>query len=198
MSFRKTGVPATRLVRDFGAMLGEFTAQVDVLLARTGAPSDVPPADVRREICVAVWAAITAAFEASELSREEKDRVVQLLAETLIPFWQQHCATDPEVARLLASRASKYLEGRDPRSQVATASAIVQRLLDRTGFAGEPRRVLARKLIPMFAHRMLGDTYHVNDLKMRFGIELPLLATLCLTAGLTEAFEPALRMLRLA
>ena len=193
MSFPKTGVPASRLARDFGAMLSEFTAQVDVLLTRSGAPIDVPPSDVRREICVAVWAAVTAAFEASALTREEKDRVVELLEETLIPFWQQHCATDTEVARLLAARASNYLEGRDPRSQVATASAIVQRLLDRIGSAGESRRVLARKLIPLFAHRMLGDTYHVNDLKMRFGIQLPLLATLCLTAGLTQAFAPARR-----
>jgi hypothetical protein len=194
----KTGVSANRLARDFVTMLSEFTEQVDVLLTQPGVMSEVPFEAVRREVCVAVWAAVSSAFEASALTREEKYRLAPLLQENLIPFWQKHCAADPGVTRMLAARSADYLQGRDPRSQVATATAIVKRLLDEIGVGGEPRRTLARKLIPMFAHRMLGDTYHINDLKMRFGIQLPLLATLCLTAGLTQAFEPALRMLRLA
>jgi hypothetical protein len=66
------------------------------------------------------------------------------------------------------------------------------------GAEGEEKRQLSRKLIPLFAHRMLGDTYHIDDLRTRFGIQLPLIATLCLTAGVTQAVEPALRLLRLA
>lgn len=198
MTFPRTGIPAQRLARDFVTLLSEFTRQVDVLLTHPGARTGAPFESVRREVCVAVWAAITSAFEASALTREEKDRLAPLLQQNLIPFWQKHCATDADVARQLAARAAVYLEGRDPRSQVATATAIVRRLLDEIGADGEPRRLLARKLIPMFAHRMLGDTHHVNDLKMRFGIDLPLLATLCFTAGAPQALETVLRMLRLA
>lgn len=194
----KTGVPASQLARDFGVMLSDFITQVDRLLTRPLVEGASPPADIRREVCVAVWASITAAFEASSLSREEKDRLAPLLHEKLVPLWDEHCASDPQMAGQIAARASNYLQGRDPRSQVATASAIVKRLLDEIGAAGEPRRELTRRLIPMFAHRMLGDTYHIDDLKTRFGIQLPVLATMCFTAGFTHALEPALRMLRLA
>jgi hypothetical protein len=196
MNYPKTGISVQRLARDLGTMLGDFTGQVDALLAQPGVESSVTVPEIRREVCIAVWAAITAAFEASALSRDEKDRLAVLLRDHLVPAWQKHCASDPEVARAIPELASRYVEGRDPRSQVATATHIVRRLLDAIGAAGEQKRKFTRTLIPLFAHRMLGDTYHLNDLKTRFGLQL--IATLCLTAGLTQAFEPALRMLRLA
>jgi hypothetical protein len=196
MSFPKAGISVQRLARDLGMMLGDFTGQVDALLAQPGVEASVPVPQIRREVCIAVWAAITSAFEASALSRDEKDRLGMLLRDHLVPAWQKHCATDPEIARSIPELASSYLAGRDPRSQVATATHIVRRLLDAIGAAGEQKRKYTRALIPLFAHRMLGDTYHINDLKTRFGLQL--IATLCITAGLTQAFEPALRMLRLA
>ena len=192
----KAGISTERLARDFGTMLGDFTVQVDALLTQPAPESAIAIPEIRREVCVAVWAAITASFEASAMSREEKDRLAPLLHETLIPFWQKHCASDPDVARLLAERASHYLAGRDPRSQVATATHIVARLLDGVGAEGEERRQLTRKLIPLFAHRMLGDTYHINDLKTRFGFQLPMVFALLFTAGLAPAVEPTLQALR--
>jgi len=44
---------------------------------------------------------------------------------------------------------------------------------------------------------MLGDTTHIDDLKSRFGIQLPLIAALLLAAGLTDAVGAVLRVLRL-
>jgi len=196
--YSKNGVPAAQLARDFGTMLGDFTGQVDALLTQPAiAESSVPLAHIRREVCAAVWAAINSAFEASSLSSEEKDRLAPLLQERLIPMWEKHCAGDPDVAQFLAERAAFYVRGRSPSSQVATASTIVQRLLDEIGASGELRRQLARKLIPLFAHRMLGDTTHIDDLKSRFGIQLPLIAALLLAAGLTDAVGAVLRVLRL-
>jgi hypothetical protein len=185
-----------RLARDFGTLLGDFTEQVDVLLTQPGVECARSVPEIRREVCVAVWAAITAAFEASAMSREEKQKLAPLLQEKLIPFWEKHCASDPDVAQRMSERASVYLEQRNPRSQVATATHIVQRLLDEIG--ATRKRELARRLIPLFAHRMLGDTHHINDLRMRFGLQLPIIATLCITAAITQAVQPALRVLRSA
>jgi len=194
----KAGISTQRLARDFGTLLSGFTEQVDRLLTQPAPQSAVAIPEIRREVCIAAWAAMTASFEASAMSREEKDQLAPLLHETLIPFWQQHCVLDTEVVHRLAERAAHYLEGRHPRSQVATATRIVQRLLDAVGAEGEEKRQLMRKLIPLFAHRMLGDTYHINDLKTRFGIQLPAIIALFFTAGFAPAVEPALQALRLS
>jgi len=194
----RTAISTQRLARDFGTLLGDFTAQVNALLTQPAPLTAVAVPEIRREICVAVWTAITASFEASAMSREEKDQVAPLLQEILIPFWQQHCAADPGITELLAARAADYLEGRDPRSQVATATHIVARLLEEIGADGEEKRRLTRKLIPMFAHRMLGDTYHINDLRTRFGFQLPMFAALCLGLGFADVIEPTMCMLRLS
>ncbi len=69
------------------------------------------------------------------------------------------------MAQLLAERAILYLKGRDPHSQVTTASVIVQRLLDHIGAADAAKAKLSKRLVPMFAHRMLGDIHHFNDTK---------------------------------
>lgn len=194
----RTAISTQRLARDFGTLLGDFTAQVDVLLTQPAPQTAVTVPEIRREVCVAVWAAITASLEASAMSPEEKGRVTPLLHEFLIPFWQQHCAADPGITGLLAARAANYLEGRDPRSQVATATHIVARLLEEIGADGEEKQQLSRKLIPMFAHRMLGDTYHINDLRTRFGFQLPMFAALCLGLGFADVVEPTMCMLRLS
>jgi hypothetical protein len=198
MASRRHGIPAHQLAHDIGTLLADFTGQVDAFLARTAIDSPLPAPQIRREVCAAVWAALTAAFEASAMSQEEKNQLTSLLREKMQSFWQRHCASEPGVAQELPELASRYLAGRDPRSHVVTATQIVHHLLARIGADAEPAGRLARQLVPLFAHRMLGDTWHLNDLKSRVGIQLPLIATLCFTAGITQAVEPALRLLRLA
>jgi hypothetical protein len=191
------GISAQQLVRDFGANLDALTEKVDALLTRLSeAEATLPVVERRREICTAIWAAITASFEASTLSSEEREKIVPLVQEVLVPYWHQHCAAEPEMAELLATRATLYLNGRDERSQVATASLIVSRLLDAIGAAEDLKPRLANTLAPLFAHRMLGKIHHINDLKSRFGIQLPIVAVICATAEVVAAYEPALRVLR--
>jgi hypothetical protein len=195
---RARPIPAQRLASDFGSLLGDFTDEVGALLTQPAlAESGVPVAHVRREVCAAVWAAILAAFDASVLSAEEKAALSPLLQEKLIPLWEKHCASDPDVIGYLSERAAFYMQGRDPASQVATASVIVRRLLDEAGAVGETKRQLALKLIPLFAHRMLGDRTYIDDLKTRVGIQLPSIAALLLTAGLAGVVDGTLKMLRL-
>jgi hypothetical protein len=100
------------------------------------------------------------------------------------------------MAALLATRATLYLNGRNEKSQVATASIIVGRLLDAIGAAEALKPELARMLTPIFAHRMLGGTHHIDDLKTRFGAHLPVIAAICAAAEAIAAYEPALRILR--
>ncbi len=62
------GISAKQLVRDYGTTLSDFTAQVDSLVTRLPESEiSMPVAERRREVCVAIWAAITAAFDASAL-----------------------------------------------------------------------------------------------------------------------------------
>jgi hypothetical protein len=99
---------------------------------------------------------------------------------------------------MLADRARTYLAGGNRQSQIVTASSIVRRLLDEIGAADAPKSRLERQLVPLFAHRLLGDIHYIDDLKNRIGIQLSLLATLCAALGLAQACEPALRLMRLA
>ena len=195
MAETRRGVPASQLARDCGVDLADFTDKIDALLTRLSvieATMSIP--ERRREICTAVWAAIQASFEASKLSPVERDGVLPLLQKMLIPYWQEHCAGAARMADWLADHASNYLDGSERNSQVATAGAIVTRLLNTIGTAERLKAPLARALIPMFAHRMLGDVEHISDIKARLGIQLPVIAVLCATLA---AYEPALRVLRL-
>ncbi len=198
MGFQKSGMSATRLVREYGATLEKFTAEVDALVTRlSDAEASMPVAQRRQEICTAIWAAMSAAFEASALSDEERSRLMPLLGEVLVPYWERHCAPDPQLTQLLLARSKTYLAGGNRQSQVVTASSIVSRLLDEIGAATGHRSRLERQLVPLFAHRMLGDIHYIDDLKTRIGIQLSIVATLCAALGLAEVCEPALRMLRL-
>ena len=199
MGIQKAGMSATRLVREYGASLENFTAEVDAVVTRLSeTDASMPVAERRREICTALWAAMSAAFEASALSDEERARLMPLLGAVLVPYWEKHCAPDPQLARMMADRAQAYLAGGNRRSQIVTASSIVRRLLDQIGAADAPRSRLERQLVPLFAHRMLGDIHYIDDLKNRIGIQLSVLATICAALGLAEACEPALRLIRLA
>lgn len=198
MGFQTSGMSATRLVREYGASLEKFTAEVDALVTRLSeAEASMPVARRRQEICTAIWAAMSAAFEASAFSDVERSRLVPLLGEVLVPYWERHCAPDPQLAQFLSDRSRSYLAGGDRKSQVITASSIVRRLLDEIGAATAHKSRLERQLVPLFAHRMLGDIHYFDDLKTRIGIQLSIVATLCAAFGLAEVCEPALRMMRL-
>jgi hypothetical protein len=198
MSVFRRGVSARQLARDTSVNVHAFTQRVHELLAHLSvAEARMPLPERRREACTAIWAAITASFEASALSPEERDKVIPALQEALSVYWEMDCAEGTEMGARLKEGAAAYLLGRHPASQVSTANAIVTRLLDAIGTADAVKPRLKRSLIPLFAHRMLGNTHHLNDVKTRIGIRMPMVAALLTAAEVAASYEPVLRALRL-
>ena len=198
MAFDRRGISPKQLIGDYGMTLSNFTDQVDSIVAElTEAEASMPAKRRHQEVCTAIWAAITAAFDSSSLSETERANLNPLLEKVLIPYWQKHCASDSEMVAVLAERSKLYLQGRDPESQITTANVIVRHLFDEIGASESARARLSRTLVPLFAHRMLGDIHHINDVKTRLGIQLPMLAALCVTANLLALCDPLLKALRL-
>jgi hypothetical protein len=178
--------------------LNEFADDVVNLLAQLDASEVSANANERcRESCGAVWAAMVAALEASALRKEEREQLTPLLLDVLLPFWKKHCADEPDIQRLLTARASHYLEHRDPVSQIRTAATLVNGLMHRLGVSPAAQAALGRSLTALFAHRMLGDIHRINDVRARFGIELPVAAALTAIVQVTMNYEPVLRILRI-
>lgn len=193
----RRGIPASQLARDFGVSLTEFTDEVIEVLARFDTEAGGGGHARRGEICAAVSAAMIAALDASALSAQERDRLQPLIHEVLTPFWSKHCAADGDVAKFISARSTHYLTGRSAGSQVKTAVNIVGALLEALQVPAQDRPALSRRLAPAFAHRMVGDVFRINDLRLRHGIELSLLATLCTLLGMSLNYEEVLRILRI-
>lgn len=189
---------AARLAREYGLSLNEFVEDVVNLLAQLdGANMSAGPAELSRECCAAVWSAMVAALDASTLSGPERGRLTPMLLDVLLPFWKKHCADDPDIPGMLTSRASHYLQFRDPESQIRTAAGLVNRFMQQLGIAPDEQVALGRSLTALFAHRMLADTHRINEVRARFGIDLPLVAALTAIVQVTMNYEPVLRILRL-
>jgi hypothetical protein len=196
---RKRGIPASQLARDYGVSLNEFADDVIATLARLdGEGAAARSAAHRREICAAVSAAMAAALDASTLSADEREKLQPLLHQVLIPFWTRHCAADCDAASFIATRTEHYLAGRVQGSQVKTAVNIVATLLEALEVPADKRSQFAKSLSPAFAHRMVGDVYHLNDMRSRLGIELSLVAALATMLHLSMSYDPILKALRIS
>jgi hypothetical protein len=149
-----------------------------------------------RESCAAVWSASVAALESSALTRDERQHLAPLLLEALLPCWRRHCSDEPDIIPLLSARTSHYLQQRDPDSQIRTAASLVNRLMLRLGIAPATQLSIGKPLTALFAHRMLGDTIRIDEVRARFGIDLPLVAALAAILEVTVSPEPVLRVLR--
>jgi hypothetical protein len=193
------GISADQLAREYGVTLNDFAEEVSTLLARwdSGAAGD-RSALRRREICAAVSAAMTAALDASTLTVEERQNLNPLLKDVLVPFWSKHCESDTQTGVLIAERSTHYLAGRVAGSQVKTAVNIVAALLEAIEIPQPHRAALALTLTPSFAHRIVGDLYRINDLRAKHGLELSLLATVCVLCQMSMTSDAILRVLRLA
>lgn len=191
----KRGVPASQLARDYGVSLNDFIGDVMSTLAKLdGAASTERSAPHRREICAAVHAAMTAALDASTLTVEEREKFQPPLTQVLAPFWARHCASDPDAAAYIAQRANHYLSKRAQGSQVKTAVGIVTELLEALEVPPAFRAAYSRTLAPAFAHRMVGDVYHLNEVHSRFGLELSLVAAASALLQLSMTYDPILRI----
>ncbi len=192
------GVSAEQLARDYGVSLNEFADEVVTLLASLPPEeASAPAADRCRETCAAVWAAMVASLDSSALTSHERMQITPMLRDVLVPYWRRHCAADDDIPALLDSRSAYYLRNRDPSSQIKTAAHLVNRLLDTIGVAEQSRTALATTLTASFAHRMLGDIHRINEVRARFGIDLPVIAALTALVQATMSYDPVLRILRL-
>jgi hypothetical protein len=188
----------SELARKYGVSLNEFADEVMALLARLD--TDPAPARVaarRREVCAAVSAAMTFALDGSNLTPEERATLDPLLREVLVPYWNEHCSEDEDAAAFITLRSTYYLSNRVAGSQVKTAVNIVATLLEALGLPEERQVEGARLLAPSFAHRMVTDRYHINDLRTRFGVQLSVLVLVTTVLQATFSAEAILRALRL-
>jgi hypothetical protein len=195
MSAGRRGIPAKKVARDFGLDLTSFVDEVMKLvseLALDEAPASL--AERRRESCGMLWAVILLSLDASALRSDETQALGPLLFTCLEPTWKKHWSGVDESQ--LRARAQKYLDHKDARSQVRTASKIVGCLFDTIRITEAGRRRLARRLAALLGHRMLGDVHRLNELKMDFGIQLSLV-TLLLSSAYLASGDTVLRLLRL-
>jgi hypothetical protein len=199
MPMNPRGVSAIQLAREYGVSLNAFADDVVTLLAQLDDSEITASAAERcRESCAAVWAGMVSALGSSSLSDREREQITPMLLEVLLPFWRKHCADEPDIPAMLEQRASEYLQRRDPASQIKTAANIVNSLMNRLGISGATQVPLGKTLAALFAHRMLGDIHNINDVRARFGIELPVIAALAAIVQATVTCEPMLRILRMA
>jgi hypothetical protein len=193
----KRAIPASELARDYAVSLNDFAEEVMALLARID--NDPRPARSsmrRREICAAVSAAMTAALDASTLTAEEREKLDPLLREVLLPFWNKHCASDENAACYIVERRAHYLAMRVAGSQVKSAVNIVATLLDALELSEEQKAELTPTLAPSFAHRMVADVYHINDVRARLGLQLSLVAMVSAMLEISVSYDSILRLLR--
>jgi hypothetical protein len=192
-------ISAGKLARDFGVGINDFTNEVVALLARAHGDGDsLRTGPGRREVCAAVSAAMMAALDTSTLSDEERAKLLPLIDEVLMPFWTQHCAADSDAAAYITGRSAHYLSGRVAGSQVKTAVNIVTALLDALAVPEGRRNELTVALAPSFAHRMVADTFRINEVRTKYGIELSLIATLAAVLQISVSCETVLRILRIS
>jgi len=198
MSMNRRGRSAAQLAREYGVSLNEFADDVVNLLAQLD-EGDIAAdaAERRRECCAAVWTAMVAALESSSLTKQERDKLTPLLLEVLLPLWKKHCADEADIPALFEARAAHYLRYRDSSSQIKTAANLVNGLMHRLGVAPARQVSLGRMLTALFAHRMLGDTHHISEVRARFGIDLPLVAALSAIVHVLMSADPVLRILRI-
>lgn len=195
----KRGVPASELARDYAVSLNQFVHEVMTTLERLDGEGAAPRGTShRREVCAAVSAAMASSLDASSLTHEEREKLQPLLHDVLIPFWTKHCAADAEAAPYITKRAEHYLANRVAGSQVKTAVNIVAALAEALAIPAERRGTFSKLLAPAFAHRMVGDVYHLNDVRSRFGLQLSLLATLATMLQLSMSYDPILRVFRIS
>jgi hypothetical protein len=198
MAWSERRISASKLARDFGVGINDFTNEVVALLARAqGDSAGLRTGPDRREVCAAVSAVMVAALDASTLSDEERAKLLPLIDEVLLPFWTSHCASDSGAAAYIAQRSAHYLSGRVAGSRVKTAVNIVTALLDALAVPAERRDELTLALAPSFAHRIVADSHRVNEVRTKYGIELSLIATLAALLQVTVTCETVLRVLRI-
>jgi hypothetical protein len=127
-------------------------------------------ATVRRrlEVCAAVWAANHAALEASALSPDERTLMLKVVWKRLALYWKDFCGTSGEISGWVEKRAAEYIHDCLRTQPGATASRIVEELVDAIPVEESVRPARLRALSSLVGHRIVSDVTHFNELKARF------------------------------
>jgi len=191
----RRGISAKKVARDFGLDITSFIDEVLALVSELASDqASASPAERRRETCAALWTTILLSLDASSLRADEAQALRSSLFACLEPAWRRHWSAIDE--NQLRARAQKYLNLKDARSQVKTASKIVACLFDTIQATEQGQRRLGKRLAALLAHRMLTDVHRLNEVKMNFRIQLSL-ATALLSSACLCGGEVALRLLRI-
>ena len=171
MMFVQRRIAALEVARDFVVTAQAFADTFVHNIAAEDARLDAAAlAHRRRETCAVVWAAIIATFDASGFTETERRAVLPLVREALIPLWQKHCGREQDLGEAFDRRAALYLRGRDPDSQLKTASRIMNEMV--AALDPDAARLLpVRTLRALLAHRMLTDLRRLGEIKANYTIE---------------------------
>jgi hypothetical protein len=195
MSPERRGISAKKVARDFGLDITSFIEEVLALVSGLAADqASASFAERRRESCAVLWATILLSLDASALRADEAQALESSLFACLEPALRRHWNTVDE--EQLRTRAQKYLNHKDARSQVRTASRVVACFFDTIQVAEQGRRRFGKRLAALLGHRMLTDVHRLNEVKMNFRIQLSL-ATALLSSACLFGGEAALRLLRI-
>jgi len=104
------------------------------------------------------------------LTVEEKAKVLPLVLKEILPYWQQYCSAEADLARLLAERSAHYLRSRHSNNQLKTANGIVNALIEAIG-PENPRDPRPNMISGLLAHRMLSDMRRLGEIKANYSLE---------------------------
>jgi hypothetical protein len=165
MLWQHRKLAAEDLARDFYVTAQTFG---DTFVQYVTGPPDGESSPVvelrRRETCALTWAAIEATFIASALTEEERDKVLPLVRDALLPYWHKYRVETEDFITRVRERSAAYLRHQSPMSQLKTATGFMNELaasLDPDAVRLLPQRTLTA----MLAHRMLSDLRRLNEIK---------------------------------
>jgi hypothetical protein len=122
----------------------------------------------RREIYAAVWAANRAALGASNLSPDERDRLVELVWRRLHVHWQGSCGSLGEATVWLERRSAEYLEALPRGSSISAANHLVKVLFEALGARADSFATRIKVIASLVGHRIISEVNHLNELKSQF------------------------------
>jgi hypothetical protein len=163
--WRPRRLAARDLARDFVVTAQAFadTFIQYVVAEQIGGPTTVVSRR-SQETCAAVWAAIQATFMSSALSDEERERILPLIREELVPNWRKYRGDEQEFSARVIERAAQYLCHYRPDSLLKTATGLVNLLVDSIDRSAA-ELLPVRTLTALLAHRMLSDVRRLNEIK---------------------------------
>jgi hypothetical protein len=170
MFWQHRKLTADELAREFSVTAQAFSDGFIQYVA-AGQSGESPEIRERRhaEACALILASIEATFMASALTQAEREKVVPRVRESLSSYWCKYSPGRMDFVDRVKARACVYLQLQDELSQLKTATRMILELaanLDADAATSLPTRTLTALL----AHRMLADSWRLNEIKAGFSI----------------------------